>query len=203
LIAAASRDDWAVPLLEGWSQAALLHRDQDWAAALWSWWFLPKHDFHAKSASDLTTIEPMRARLLTLMPPQVAEDLLGQALAKQEAALDERTGSALQALPAPWGTALSRVYLRGLRMAAGTLGSPTQSSGLGVWMATFAHAALALSEECFAEALEPWQLPEVSPTAQVHWYVQHWRRELERFVEVVDVRRQLSEELGPHDELAQ
>jgi hypothetical protein len=88
-------------------------------------------------------------------------------------------------------------------MAAGTLGTSTQSSGMGAWMATLAHAALALSEECFAEALEPWQLPEVPPSAQAHWYVQHWRRELERFVEVVDVRRQLSEEIVPHDALAQ
>jgi hypothetical protein len=102
LVALPVADDLALAVHEGWADAAIAQRDAEWARALW-------------------VVHP-DSRLLTVLPKAEAESLAAAADAPDDAA---------RALPAPWGSKLSKAVIDAIhnRRAAGERGQDVEFAG--------------------------------------------------------------------------
>jgi hypothetical protein len=97
----------------------------------------------------------------------------------------------LASIPTPWSVPFGTQVLRGLRDVVRTAGR-TRTSHPRVWSRALAHAALALPPACFAQALEPWDLPQ--PAAH-DWHLHEWHRQLKAFTDTISIRQQVVKEI--------
>jgi hypothetical protein len=97
LVRLARKGEWSTPLLEGWRQATLRHRDADWAEAI-----LLEQSNEAVDTSELVNVLPP-SRLLRLLEQLLRDG--GEA----------RVLAALQPYQGPWDEALSRFTLQALK----------------------------------------------------------------------------------------
>ncbi len=202
LITAARTDEWWVPVLEGWSRAALLHQDKEWAALLWSCWnALQDEGLDSETVARISD-DPWVTRdaLLTMLPKSEAEQLVLGLLHRLDDRLDDqRLLMALGLLRAPWSEQIGTIWLQGLRAYSRDATTIAQAIRAG-WLVILppSRVALALPSACFHDALRPWSLPEALPDQAdtPQWYLQRWPPEINRFVEIIAMRQRLGEEIG-------
>ncbi len=189
LVSAAGRSGaWAAAVVEGWSQAALLHGATHWVAPLWDWWArqeleTPAQQWQAQSLErqlfDAMPAEERMARALSMLQePQLAGHVAWPQL--------------LAAVPAPWSSTLAGAYLAGLRRLTQQLARQPNNTHSD-WLQTLPHAARCLPLESLADAAGPWEVPEGSGGS---WGLAAWRTAFERFSEVVDLRRRMVQEIA-------
>ena len=193
LIAAAERDEWALPVLEGWARAAVLHGDAAWVSPLWDWWSRRAGD-QSDAAHSRAVFQELRFSLSRCLGGSETERLVLR-LAPRSSDSSHKAWEGvlltLQALPPPWGAELGHRYLDALRdharkglRAAGTTADP--------WLRSLEFARWGLPPDCFERALEPWSLPEPQPGA---WLLGMWHQQVDRFTETIRVRRRVMEEI--------
>ena len=190
---AAVQGDWATSVLQGWSQATLLHDDVIWMAALWDWWLHYSPEKTSKKgrkvAAGLRNAVPAQ-ELLAHLPAAEAERRALEVLAdptQADAGLDD----ILNAVPAPWSQAFGDAYLQGFRRYIAT---QSFKNWQDPWLSSLAYASMALPPACFARALEPLHLPEASDTHTAS-VISYWSNLIETFTETLRIRQRLQEEI--------
>lgn len=180
LIAAASASKWRSTLLEAWTRAAVTFDDLPWLTPLWSYWL--------QAAREKEDVDPdeMRALLAPRVSPAALEEWALSVITDPAA---DNHPEALAMLPRPWSVPVTRAYLAGLRAFAGSL--TNESSSADPWDDTFHTAARAIPPECFAEALEPIDLPRDNRQFQIAGF----RRQLDTFVETMRTRQRIHKEI--------
>ena len=185
LLSATEGSKWRVAIVESWTEAAERFGDGAWAAPLWDFW-------RAATEKEIKQARGSRGGLLTQVLPLAAEadreswalDAIANASSNSEPSLDDVLG----ALPHPWSEAVGTAYIAGLRSFAATL--TTKSKTAEPWDDTLEAAGLALPVACFAAALEPIETPESG-----NWYLQNFRRALDRLADVLRTRQRIYEEI--------
>jgi hypothetical protein len=178
LIQAASDDDFGIALLEAWSKAALFFKCSQWMAALWDFWnqWKPNNELAKVRERAETWIK----ELLKSMPeaerqPRI-HSLLERSFQEPNAALFP-----VEILQRPWPSVLARQCLSHVKEMAA---SPPKNQDAYIWARTLAvTAAQEIPQECFAEALVPWVLPEGDD-----YTTRIWRKAVEEFQETVRLR---------------
>lgn len=177
LLAAAGGTEHAVALSMGWAEGCRLGGASRWVPALLTLW--------APLRADL--LEPERAEqlacaaLMHLSPAERAQWALGVMRGRERL---PSLASALALVPAPWPLELGQAWvalLQGMRMDEPR---PVDRALL----TTLRQACLALPAECLAAAAEPVELP---------LSLSRWEQELQRFQDMVALRRIIHEELRP------
>jgi hypothetical protein len=176
LIAAATKSEWVYLMLEGWAQAAIAFRDEDWSGPLWDCWRRPQ----GVSASGLPVPRhEVLTGLLTCMPPTQAEQRIARTLATASSKEDQLWSTVLGALRRPWSAALSRICLEHVRTELQEL-TPDNATRPSRWFANLDLVAVGISSTCFSEALEL--------TAGTHLAA------VSQFMETIQARRMLYDE---------
>jgi hypothetical protein len=176
LVAAARTSDWAGPLCEGWTRAALLQGDREWLGAVWEFW----QQSDEKVAAD-RVVTTLLVQILQRLPPPDAAALVEALFAGTGGRLDVLT--ALGALGAPWPANLGGRWLEMMRRELRQMSAHAHAVVMSLRL-----AALALPPECFPAALEPLDLPGGEGG---------WERFLGEFTEVLRLRHDLFQEIAP------
>ena len=189
LLAELAGDMWETHVIEGWSRAAIEYEARDWMPPLWSWW----HEHYQQAVSkqevfDLTLSE----RLLQYMPGSLAEQTFLHLLLEQKDNASAVGWRLLAHLPRPWSAEFAQTYLRLFReeFSAERLASDELDPNISPWFTSLRLVALALPADCFAQALQPWELPE-----STNWQTQYIRQRLQEFTEILDLRQKIDEEI--------
>jgi hypothetical protein len=192
LLTATEGSKWRIAIVESWTDAAERFGEAGsptggfaWCRPLWDFW-------RAATDKDIKQARGSRGGLLTQVLPLAAEadreawalDAIADASATSEPSLD----GVLGALPQPWSEAVGTAYIAGLRSFATSL--TAQSKSAEPWDDTLEAAGLALPVACFAAALEPLETPESG-----NWYLQNFRRALDRLADVLRTRQRIYEEI--------
>ena len=188
LIRAALKSEWSVPVLLGWSQAAIAVGDETWAAALWDAW---RDDVNA---GDATTIESsvrgnIAMALLRVMSRDDAESRALALMRRSPAELPIGLAVLVHAVPAPWTTAYSRRFLTELAPLLGAAAASSQWTP-GTWFESLEAIAMRLAAETFDDALvleRDLSSRDTLPPA--------YRRKLDEFRDVVRLRQRIHEEI--------
>lgn len=184
----AAPSPWRVPLLEGWTYAAVTFGAHDWAPSLWELWSDPPKKSRARGPQR-GDYDDLRNAVAPLLPRDVAES---RAVAAIETTLNgkpQELEEVLSPLAQPWSQALGDAYLRGLAAFCGRLDAKTKS--LWPFDDTLEMAARALPPECFATALTPLTLPAGSK----HWAMNYFRQQQDAFADVIRLRQRIVEEI--------
>ena len=187
LIRAALNSEWSIPVLLGWSQAAIAVGDETWAAALWDAW---RDDVNA---GDATTIESsvrgnISMALLRAMSRDDAELRTLSLMRRASAELPIGLAVLVHVVPAPFSAAHSRRFLTELApllsAAAASQWTP------GTWFESLEPIAMRLAPETFDDALaleRDLSSADTLPPA--------YRRKLDEFRDVVRLRQRIHEEI--------
>ncbi|MCK6482792.1 MAG: DUF5691 domain-containing protein [Phycisphaerae bacterium] len=187
LIDAATASDWSAPLIEGWSLAALAQRPPDWLPPLWDFWRR-----QGDAGSEPARVRELRSQLL---PAALSHMPRGEAEARVIRLMSEPLGvrltvhAALSALPQPWSAAVARAWLKHAHAAA-RADAAGQELTDHTWPESLLIAAAAIPAECLDEAAAAWD-----PAAASDWRQQHLRRQIERFLDIIALRRRLIREI--------
>jgi len=126
-------------------------------------------------------------------PPADVEQFVTQLLHKNVAMPRGCWADMLTTLPVPWSVRMGTTYTLALRdRVRRAYLSRTNSVTDREWLRSIPIAARALPPECFAQALEPWPIPE-----NCGWRDQEWRQQFHYLTEVIALRRQLLAEEIP------
>ena len=179
IISAVTNDEWEQPLLVGLAQAAVLHRAVPWAAAIWDrlW---PRAD-----AAGTGRAHAACRGLLALMRQAEAETRLGAIVSQTPNANAAGWVDVLFTRPGLWSNEFGRLVLRELRKHVASL-PDSPAVFYDYWLKALGAAGRQLPPDCFAEALQPWVLPE-----REQWIVHQWRQILDTFTGAIRVRRDL------------
>lgn len=180
LITATAHDDWALPVIEGWTRATIAARSASWARPLWQWWYA----LEPRDVRTTALIPELLRELCGVMPPADVERSAGQLLATATTA-DIRWSERLWSIPVPWSAEFGARYLHLLRAHLPQL-LPGDRQYVP-WLRTLAPAARALPPACFAEALSAGDLLE--PIAD-HG-PSTWIRPVEQFSESIRMRQRV------------
>jgi hypothetical protein len=185
--AAVASGEHASNVLDGWSEATQLHRDTDWVLALWNWAHEPRPKSKAKELDTLAQI--LRYKLSHHLPASTAEAYALRLLTADKPPQDMEWDTLTQALPARWSMAFAQTYLRGLRQFVRERLS-LKTYTVQPWYQSLPLSALALPPQCFAAALQPWEIPEDND-----WRIQDWRNRLEQFTQLLGLRQRMIAEI--------
>lgn len=184
---------WKLPIVEGWSKAAITFDAQNWLAPLWSWWC--EHYEEAQKKHALLEYG-YREQLLQALPGPLAEQLLLDMLEKSSGDPPAYWSDLLSELPRPWSVELAQTYLRFFRAHA-TLEKMKDehfNPYSDHWFQGLSSIALALPPACFAEALRPLAFPE-SEENRARWQIQYAENQFKAFTETVHTRQKIHEEI--------
>ncbi|NUQ47742.1 MAG: hypothetical protein HUU22_17115, partial [Phycisphaerae bacterium] len=92
-------------------------------------------------------------------------------------------------LPQPWSAAVARAWLKHAHAAA-RADAAGQELTDHTWPESLLIAAAAIPAECLDEAAAAWD-----PAAASDWRQQHLRRQIERFLDIIALRRRLIREI--------
>lgn len=182
--------EWKTQILEGWSKAAIHFQTQEWLVPLWSWWYEHYQDVSSKrSLSDYS----YREQLLKLIPGPAAERLILDVIASKNGTLPDDWWQFLPELPKPWSVEFAQFYLQLMRERCTE--EKLQADGFNPYAdplyREITDVALCLPRACFAEALEPWALPEENTS----WQVQYVCGQMKTFTEIIHTRQKIDEEI--------
>ena len=189
LIRAALDSDWAVPVLLGWSQAAVTVQDETWAAALWDAWL---DAVKPGDASQRVESSARGSAMMALHRVMSIGDAESRALA-----LMRRTPTGLpiglavlaHAVPAPWSTDYSRRFLADLTPLLASAAAASQWAP-GTWFESLEPVAMRLAPAAFNDALaleRDLSSADTLPPA--------YRRKLDEFRDAVRLRQRIHEEI--------
>ncbi|HZR44762.1 MAG TPA: DUF5691 domain-containing protein [Ktedonobacteraceae bacterium] len=174
LIAAAQDSEYKHEMLEGWSEAALLHNQPHWIAPL------VERLFREPAPQNVVL------QLVAYLPQQEAENKV-----LQIAFDDSYWFQALAQLPRPWSKEFGEACLQALRNYAQTF---TNSASYYYHRENILELAASsgLPLECFETALQTWELPD---DTQNNWHIQRWQQKLAEFTEILKLRKRIIEEI--------
>jgi hypothetical protein len=185
-----SGDKWEVNMLNGWSLAAVRYNAHDWVGPLWKWWLEHYNNLKGEQITDYT----IREKLLQAMFREETENVVVALFSKApEQANDQEWANFLSELPRPWSDAFGHTFLRLLR-------THCLSSEIDVqkfnpyndpWFSNLSSTALALPASCLGEASQPWEFP----IEESNWQINYARQMLQNFVEVIQMRQKIYEEI--------
>jgi hypothetical protein len=189
LIRAALDSDWALPVLLGWSQAAMNVRDEAWAAALWDAWL---DDAKSGGASPRIESSARGSAMMALHRVMSAADAEERALA-----LMRRTPTELpiglvvlvHVVPAPWSSDYSRRFLAELAPLLDSAAAASQWAP-GTWFESLEPVAMRLAPPAIHDALaleRNFSSADTLPPA--------YRRKLDEFRDAVRLRQRIHEEI--------
>lgn len=178
LLSLVAEDRWEINIIDGWSKAAIQYHTSNWIESLWNWWIIRFDNI------DKMTDYTIREQLLKCMPQQMAEQKVLALLSTEQEFLSE--------LPGPWSAEFGRNCLRLLReYYTPQIEAETFVAYSDPWFEALPHIALSLPPACFAEASQPWDLPE-----STKWQVQYAAGQLRTFVEMIQMRKKIHEEIA-------
>jgi hypothetical protein len=184
---------WKMPIIEGWSKAAITFKTQSWLEQLWSWWYE-----HYQEAQEKQTLLDYgyREQLLKVLPAPVTERLLLGLYKKNTGDLLVSWPELLSELPRPWSVELAQLYLRLFRERATVERMKDENFNpyADHWFNDLSSIALALPPAHFAEALRPLEFPE-SETNKARWQIQYAENQFKAFTETVHMRQKIHEEI--------
>jgi len=183
LIAAAEAGEWSQVLIDAWSEAAILHRDQTWLVL-----FLVR----LAGGDGNDAARRLAGRLLTALPPAEADSQRARFFASGDAtairiAAESRTGTGVD-----WGAAESRAFVEMVRVLPARI---PESAAFAVdpWLAAVLQvlpwAARHLSSGSFSGVPRQWDLPD-------HLKASPWRHALSSFSDTVYLRRHIRQTLA-------
>ncbi|HEY0753302.1 MAG TPA: DUF5691 domain-containing protein [Ktedonobacteraceae bacterium] len=180
---------WKLPIIEGWSRAALTFKTQNWLIPLWSWWYEHYQEVQEK---HILIEHGYREQLLQSLPGFVAERLLLDLLEHNPADdLPANWLELLAELARPWSVEFGQTYLRRFREhCAAEKFQESFNPYADFWFRNLLATAPALPAACFAAALLPLDLPEDNG-----WQIQHIRGQIKAFNEIVHMRQKIYEEI--------
>lgn len=184
LLACQLAEEWETAVIVGWTQAAVLHVATDWLPALWDRWMGPsglREDERLVGAHPAELLGPM----LAMMSPAEATPRI-ERLIHEGRVTPFGWLAALEYLAQPWSAEVAQTYLRHVRDRA-----RQAAQVANVELQSLALAARALPPASFDAALAEWSLPEGDD-----YQLQHWRREVDRFTEIVLLRQRLTKEIS-------
>lgn len=197
LIRAAEACEDGLLVLDAWTQAAVDFQAHGWAPALWDFWY--RHQPPRNRGFALQTPETWLTRLLALLTPAAMEARVLQVLEQPRPGKSLRT-LILESLPTPWGVTVARQYLAGLQAHFADIAQDVKAAE-DDWYMTMIRAAVALPEECFAEALGDLGFPRPEKTASRagrDWHDQLRSiiaTSLDQFREILSLRKELMEQI--------
>jgi hypothetical protein len=174
LISSAAGSDWAKVLTEGWSAAAVRHRDAAWAEALLS---------SGSPGENPTPIAPDAGDLLGVLPVDRQEAFITRALRDSPSA--DIAVSLVAAADHAWSEEFARAVVKWMRkrVAPATFGAPPKSD----WQLRALLPLYALRiPTALVSATDDW------PSGDAF---EAWAKSLEHFIAIFTFRRELHEEL--------
>lgn len=176
LIAAAVHDEWSMALIEGWSRAAILHQDSDWALALWKRWYDvdQKNTYYPRVATSMLT------SLVALVPQTAAVEIMRRQLIEGKDFQPHTWQLILSSIPRPWSADLAQAYVEKLKNQVRKDRSGANQASIYWWGIP----------DVVARALPPQYLREV----QGLWTEEELRDrnwQLRKFVEILHIREQI------------
>jgi hypothetical protein len=189
LIHAALKTDWVLPVLLGWSQAAVTVRDEEWCAALWDAWL---DDVKPGDASPRVESSARGSAMMALHRVMSAADAESRVLAlmrRTPAELPIGLAVLVHVVPAPWSADYSRRFLAGLAPLLASAVAASQWAP-GTWFESLEPVAMRLAPAAFHDALaleRDLSTADTLPPA--------YRRKLDEFRDVVRLRQRIHEEI--------
>jgi hypothetical protein len=179
-LAAAARDEWSMAVLEGWSRAAILHRDSNWALALWERWHAvdPQNSYYSHVASNMLTA------LVALLPQTAAETLVRRMMREGKDFEPRSWQLILSSIPRPWSAEMAKAYIGALQSEARKDRAKSGPASITWWFAPDA-AAQALPPQYLREVQDLWTEDELREA--------DWR--LRTFIETLQIREQIWKEI--------
>ncbi|MFO1066567.1 MAG: DUF5691 domain-containing protein [Pirellulales bacterium] len=187
----ARSDDFAIPIMSGWTMAAVRFAAQDdvsaaWLRPLWNAW--TNLTGQAGNETIRLPIDPLE-ELLRAMSRSEAEDVLLERLTAEGVTASARTMSLLTRLHRPWSERFAMTYLKLARRVIGS----TAASGEYRWANSLITAGHAIPASCIDEALEPWTITKDITASGL------FARELERFTSNIGLRKKFLEIAVPEE----
>lgn len=177
---------WRWSILDGWTNAFLLHGGGAWVQPLWQAWLeLPG----ASAGNKKYRRQEACGQLVPRLPAAELERVAREQIANRGADFPLALSEILSALPRPWSVDLGTMYLSGLRQFISML--TPKSTDFAPWDDTLEAAALGLPAGCYSVALEPITLPESTA-----WYLREFARKLDSFAETIHLRSRMIEEIS-------
>jgi hypothetical protein len=182
---------WSVAVIDGWSKAAMTHNASDWKKLLWNWWWEHADQGVLKDASDYTVSE----QLLKSLSHQEAEEILLKMLNEALHGKDNEWVTFLAELPRPWSEAFGRACLQAFRKRheKQNFAAKNFNPYSDPWFSGLSNLALSLPATCLAEAQSFGVMPE--KTEGENWAIQYGRQQQREFVETVQMRLKIYEEI--------
>lgn len=193
LLVALPANEWQVTVIDGWSKAAVNYRASTWILPLWQWWQQHYGQHESKPISDYT----IRERLLQCLPAREAEQIVLALLqADKKNSSDNDWQTFLPELPQPWsvefGQACLQIFYTYLEKQ---LKKHINSNPYGNdWLNSLPTLAVALPQTCLDTALRSWKPADLSKEKQ-SWPVTHTLQLLEKFIETIQIRQKIYEEI--------
>jgi Family of unknown function (DUF5691) len=187
IVAAIEGNDWEAAVLIGWCRAVGLHGHRSWALALWERCYRLGHEDAERQAVWDVTISTLIGCVDQDSFAKVVSSLL------DDGDMPELLSHTFLALPGPWNDALSKVYFEALQEHARKVFFGRRVTTTAHWPNTLRAAAERLSPSCLD--LARITLPDFPPDGQESHVKGHWRRELEKFEDTLELRRKLVEEI--------
>ncbi len=190
LIDAILEDPFAQPVLIGWTRAAMTlsavdAETQQWLRPLWNHWLTVEQ--RTRGDSGTRPVVNHLQRLLGSMPD--AEDALLPVLQEAVSSANTELLGLLPVLSRPWSDAFGKEYLSIMR----TVLREYSDHRAYQWGGTLFTAGRALRRSSFDAALEPWRITEDDSNS---WRTHAVAREIEKFGETIETRRQFYNELS-------
>ncbi len=189
LIEAINGDDYAEDVIAGWISALSLLRRNDpecglWTNALWQYWSIQSSRSKGKLGQCLMD---RLLRILQAMPALEAERAVQPLLCGETNA--EALQVLLNAVPSPWSTGFSELYLAQARAVA----KSKVIDRAYEWAKTMPLAAQALSPAAFAAALLPWDTARPGDTS---WTANAIVQHVDQFLNTIRIRKTFYDELN-------
>ncbi len=190
LVDAILDDDFAVPVLVGWTLAAAAFASIDpdsaaWLEPLWNHWVLVEKRTRGEKGQR-AVLEHLKTLLRSMPQPDAALlPILKGSVADANA---EQLGL-LSLLPRPWSEAFGAAYLSTVRDVVRRYADNRAYQ----WAGTLLAAGRALPRETFTAALETWQLANADSG---NWHSQAVLREIDKFKDTIQTRKSFYDEVS-------
>lgn len=181
LLTLASESEFAESVFAAWTASAIFFDCQSWLGPLWDFWV------DRERAPKANNRGAILSSMLAQMPLDIAEPRLLKGLNESDFAIVNALRTYTTSHHKIWSHKVGAAYLSGARRAAS---SPREHGPLPSddWLIAFDVAMIALPESCFALALEPWEVPEVTGHL-----ANMWRRWTDQLVEVISARKRFAD----------
>ena len=184
-LVSAARGDWETALLTGWCRATSAHQTGSWALPLWEHCYNSPHSSEGEMVWDAAL--PLAGLLSSADLAEAFPRLVGNGV------MPSRLANTLRSLPGPWDEPFSDVYLAALQKMY--VNASSADSAASSWPDTLQAGAGRLSVSCLARFEARMPVFTEEENGPYEYRKRHWRQELEKFGETLDLRRKLVEEM--------